>query len=67
MLVAGRKLRRVIANAMLGVVAIILVSCASDKPALVNDPDAKHESLVPWNKQESWETGGQFAGMTDRR
>jgi hypothetical protein len=65
--VADRKLRTLIATAILVGAAAILVSCASDKPALVNDPDAKHESLVPWNKQESWETGGQFAGMTDRR
>ena len=67
MVVAARKVRTLILNAILVAAATILVSCASDKPALVNDPDAKHESLVPWNKQEQWETGGQFAGMTDRR
>ena len=27
----------------------------------------RHDSVIPWNKQESWETQGQFAGMTDRR
>jgi hypothetical protein len=49
--------------------AFTLVSCASQKEqvALVNDPDAKHESQLPWNKQEKWETGGALAGMTDRR
>jgi hypothetical protein len=45
-----------------------LMSCASQKQtALVDDPDSKHESMIPWNKQEKWESGGQFAGMTDRR
>jgi hypothetical protein len=36
--------------------------------ALVNDPDAKKESQIPWNKQEKWETQqSQFTGMTDHR
>ncbi len=45
------------------------VSCASQKEqvAIVNDPDAKPESQLPWNKQEKWETGGQLANITDRR
>ena len=47
----------------------ILVSCASDRSqvALVDDPAARGDSAIPWNKQEKWETGGQFANMTDRR
>ncbi len=49
--------------------AIGLASCASQKEqvAIVNDPDAKPESQLPWNKQEKWETGGPLAGITDRR
>jgi hypothetical protein len=58
-------------NASLLITTAMLVSCASQKGqvALVNDPDAAtHESMIPWNKQEKWETsGGQLAGMTDRR
>jgi hypothetical protein len=43
-------------------------SCATQKEtALVRDPDDRHDSQIPWNKQEQWETGGQFANMTDRR
>src|SRR6266481_2659790 len=42
---------------------LLLAGCM----ALVDDPDAKKESQIPWNKQEKWETQGQFAGMTDRR
>jgi hypothetical protein len=45
-----------------------MTSCATQKEtALVNDPDNRHDSQIPWNKQEKWETTGQFAGMTDRR
>ena len=33
----------------------------------VYDPDAKKESMIPWNKQEKWESEGEFAGMSDRR
>lgn len=47
----------------------MLISCANqkDRVSLVNDPDSKPEGQMPWNKQEKWETGGQFANMTDHR
>jgi hypothetical protein len=63
------KLPKKVTSALLCALAITLASCATqkDSPRLVNDPDDQHESTIPWNKQESWETGGQFAGMTDRR
>jgi len=69
MLAQIRKLRRPIASIILLVAAGTLISCASQKQnvALVNDPDAKPESQMPWDKQEKWETGGQFANMTDHR
>jgi len=46
-----------------------MTSCATQKQTagIVNDPDDHHDSMIPWNKQEPWETGGQFANMTDRR
>jgi hypothetical protein len=48
---------------------VAFVSCASQKQQvrLVDDPEDRGASTIPWNKQEKWETGGQFAGMTDRR
>ena len=69
MLAQIRELGKKITIAVLLGTAGMLVSCASQKEqvALVDDPDAKHESMIPWNKQEKWETAGQFAGMTDRR
>jgi hypothetical protein len=64
------ELRKKITAALLLVTAAMLASCATQKDAprlLVDDPDDHHESTMPWNKQEKWETGGQFEGMTDRR
>ncbi len=69
MLAQIRKQERKIAVALLLVATGMLASCASQKEnvALVNDPDAKSEGAMPWNKQEKWESGGQFANMTDHR
>ena len=49
--------------------AAVLSGCASENKtvALVNDPDAKKESAIPWNKQEQWESAGPWANMTDKR
>jgi len=48
---------------------VAMTSCATQKEtALVQDPDDHHDSTMPWNKQEKWETtGGQPQAMTDRR
>ena len=64
-----RKHKSRIATALLGVGACLFVSCASQKEqvALVNDPDNKPDSMIPWNKQEKWETQSQLGGITDRR
>jgi len=69
MLAQIRKQRKKIASVLLLAAAGTLVSCASQKEnvALVKDPDAKQESAMPWNKQEKWETGGQFANFSDHR
>jgi hypothetical protein len=63
-----RNLRRIIVPALLCALALTIVSCVTHQDArLVSDPDDHHDSSIPWNKQEPWETGGQFANMTDRR
>jgi hypothetical protein len=69
MLVQIRKQKSKIAALLLGICAILFVSCATDKEhvALVKDPDAKDDSMIPWNKQEKWETQSQMGGITDRR
>ena len=62
-----RKSQRFVSLFLLLAAALIFVSCAHEKPALVDDPDSKHEGQMPWNKQEKWETQGQMSGITDRR
>ena len=61
------RFRKVVFGVLLFAAAALFVSCASEKPPLVDDPDAKHETQMPWNKQETWETQGQMSGATDRR
>jgi hypothetical protein len=68
MLAQVLKLRTIVVPVLLCAFAVALTSCATQKnTALVQDPDDHHDSAMPWNKQEPWEKGGQFAGMTDRR
>jgi hypothetical protein len=68
MLAQVLKLRTIVVPVLLCAFAVALTSCATQKnTALVQDPDDHHDSAIPWNKQEPWEKGGQFAGMTDRR
>jgi hypothetical protein len=63
------KFRTIIVPVLLCAFVIALTSCATQKEtALVSDPDDHGAaSSIPWNKQEPWEKGGQFSGMTDRR
>jgi hypothetical protein len=51
------------------VLTLTFVSCASQKEnvTVVQDPDAKKESQIPWNRQEKWETQAALGGITDRR
>jgi hypothetical protein len=64
------NLRKTVASALLCVAAVTLVSCATQKDTrLVSDPNEKDESVIPWNKQEKWESSGgsQLANMMDSR
>jgi hypothetical protein len=68
MLAQVRNLRTIVVPVLLCVLVVAMTSCATQKEtALVNDSDNRHDSQIPWNKQEPWETQGQFANMTDRR
>ena len=47
--------------------ALLQVGCANTdtSPSAGNvDADGQTVSSVPWNKPESWETGGQLGGLT---
>jgi hypothetical protein len=66
------QIRRLKGKITIGLVLLAgfgMVSCATQKQhvALVDDPDAKGESQMPWNKQEKWEQGGQLSAVSDRR
>jgi hypothetical protein len=70
MLAQVPKLRKNITSALFCALAITIASCAStqETPRLVDDPDDRGDSAIPWNKQEKWETaGGQLSEFTDRR
>ena len=64
---------RLCSKLLLGVLLLgaltLLPSCATkpEPQPLVSDPNAAHESTIPWNKQEKWESQGPYAGLTDRR
>ena len=62
-----RKLRRAITRGVLLVFAFGVVSCATQKKdvTLIKDPDAKQDSALPWNKQESWEQGSAMGGLVN--
>ena len=68
MLAQIRNLRTIVVSVLLCALVLGMSSCATQKEtALVKDPDDRHDSQIPWNKQEPWETTGQFSAMTDRR
>jgi hypothetical protein len=54
----ARKLRRKILAALFCSVAMTFASCASQKESvrLVDDPDDRGGSSLPWSHQEKWET-----------
>lgn len=63
-----RKIRRPIVTVCALALLAGFASCAHKKETtLVQDPDDKREGMIPWNKQEKWETTGQLSGVTDRR
>ena len=57
MLAQVRKYRRKIFAGLFCVVAMILASCASQNQSvrLVDDPDDRGGSTLPWSHQEKWE------------
>jgi hypothetical protein len=60
----SRRRKRCLTIALLSATLASFSSCATEKPqtALIDDPDARAESSIPWNKPEKWETGAQLPG-----
>jgi hypothetical protein len=69
MLAPIRNRRKALTVACALAIGFMFASCATHKEnvALVDDPDGKKESTIPWNKQEKWEGSGPLSGVTDRR
>lgn len=48
--------------------AASLSSCATKDPGpLINDPNAKKETALPWNEQQKWEREGEAAALNQQR
>lgn len=60
---------RKILGLLLLTTGFLCVSCASERNvAVVSDPtEGKEQSMIPWNKQEKWESTGNLGNITDRR
>lgn len=59
MLALVRKRTKFLSRLILLACLTFLGACATKEPPhLVNDPDRRPESSLPWNKQEKWEVGG---------
>jgi hypothetical protein len=68
-MLAISNLPKKIASVLLLLIATSLVSCATHKDtALINDPNNKTDSAIPWNKPEQWESAqGGLSNISDRR
>jgi hypothetical protein len=67
MLATIRKFSRAVVCAVLGSAAIALVSCATKETALIDDPNARKETSLPWNEQQKWEREGEAAALNQQR
>jgi hypothetical protein len=48
--------------------AFVLISCATKDPGpLIEDPNAKKETALPWNEQQKWEREGEAAALNQQR
>jgi hypothetical protein len=67
MLATIRKIFRPVAVAIVGSFAIALVSCATKETALINDPNERKETALPWNEQTKWEREGEAGAINQQR
>ena len=53
---------------LLACLATAFTSCVSKPPPpLISDPQASHETALPWNQQQKWEREGQAGALTEQR
>ena len=66
--IRNRTHLRITGLTLLAAFALGFSSCATKKEtALVNDPDARKETAVPWNEQQKWEREGEAAALNQQR
>jgi hypothetical protein len=41
-------------------------SCATKQTAFLNDPNAKKETVLPWNEQQDWERQGEARALSQQ-
>jgi hypothetical protein len=59
---------KIAALALFVAVALGFSSCASNKEtALINDPNDKKETALPWNQQTQWEREGEASALNQQR
>ena len=47
---------------------LALASCATKKEtALIDDPNARKETALPWNEQQKWEREGEASALNQQR
>jgi len=45
----------------------LLTSCSTTKEtALIDDPNARKETALPWNEQQKWEREGEASAMNQQ-
>ncbi len=66
-LILSRAPREIARVTLLAGLAATLGSCATKDTALIADPNATHETALPWNEQQKWEREGEAAALTQGR
>ena len=53
--------------AALAALGLSLGSCATKETALIDDPNGRKETALPWNEQQKWEREGEGAALNQQR
>jgi hypothetical protein len=66
--IRNRNVSRATFRLLAGGCAFALISCATKEPGpLIDDPNAKKETALPWNEQQKWEREGEAAALNQQR
>jgi predicted ATPase len=66
--ILNRTRRKVAGTILLASLVGALASCATKDPGqLINDPNARRETALPWNEQQKWEREGEASAINQQR